>query len=58
MRKIVTPYQHHLRSEKQKKSNHVEFSPGDETIQKILQFAATYQVEKIPENHQIEYFLN
>ncbi len=33
-------------------------SPSDESISKILRFAASYRVEKTSENHFVEYFLN
>ena len=32
--------------------------PKKETLQKILQFAATYRVEVVPKNWKIEVFLN
>lgn len=34
------------------------FSPSDESINKILQFAASYRVEKSSKSHYVEYFLN
>ncbi len=36
----------------------VEMQPSDETIKKILQFAASYRVEKIGKNQFIETYLN
>ena len=32
--------------------------PRKETLQKILQFAAAYRVETVPDNWKIEVFLN
>lgn len=58
MRKLSTPYLLSPQTKNQKKSTSFEFSPSDETVNKILQFAASYRVEKVPENHLLEYFLN
>ena len=35
-----------------------EMQPRQETLNKILQFAASYRLHKIPENQYIELFLN
>ena len=57
MRKMITPFTHTPRSENQK-SLRVNLSPDSGTIEKILQYAATHRVEKVPENSHIDYFLN
>lgn len=36
----------------------VEMQPTDETLKKILQFAATYRAERIGKNQYIEMCLN
>jgi hypothetical protein len=54
---MITPFLHTPRTENQK-SLRVNLSPGSSTIEKILQYAATHRVEKVPENNHIDYFLN
>jgi len=58
MRKMITPYLHSPRTEHQKTENHIQMSPSDEIVKKILQFAASYRVEKVPESDFVDYFLN
>ena len=47
-----------LKNTKLKKGNVKRLQPQKETLQKILQFAAAYRVETVPDNWKIEMFLN
>lgn len=57
MRKMITPFLHTPRTENQR-SLKANLHPSSGTIEKILQYAATHCVEKVPENNHIDYFLN
>lgn len=57
MRKMITPFLHTPRTENQR-SLEANLRPSSGTIEKILQYAATHRVEKVPENNHIDYFLN
>lgn len=57
MQKITTPLNKtDLLSKKQ--SNSLELHPKSTTIQRILQFASSYRVEKTTDNQFVELFLN
>lgn len=58
MRKISTLYLNSLHTEKNHNQNNVQMSPSDDIVKKILQFAAAYRVEKVPENKFLDYYLN
>lgn len=45
-------------NEKELTLMHEKMQPKAETIQKILQFAATYRVQELGKNQFIELFLN
>jgi len=47
-----------LFSEKKRPVSYLQFQPKTPTLQKILQFASSYRVEKIAENQFVELFLN
>jgi hypothetical protein len=47
-----------LISEKKKLLKSKDLQPQNATIQKILQFASSYRVEKATDNQYIELFLN
>lgn len=47
-----------LLSSGKKGSNEQELQPGAETIEKILQFAASYRAEKIAANRFVDIILN
>lgn len=57
MRKIITPYLNPTRNKKQNQALK-NLSPSAETINNILQFAATHRCEKIVENKYVEFYLN
>jgi hypothetical protein len=57
MRKIITPYLNPTRNKKQNQALK-DLSPSAETINNILQFAATHRCEKIVENKYVEFYLN
>lgn len=59
MRKISTLSFHTLHTDKKTQLQHIEqMSPSNETVNKILQFAASYRVEKITSNDFLDYNLN
>jgi hypothetical protein len=47
-----------LISENKKLPTSKDLQPQNATIQKILQFASTYRVEKVADNQFVELFLN
>lgn len=47
-----------LFSKTEKTVSNLNLEPGKATLQKIIQFASAYRVEKITENQFIELFLN
>lgn len=57
MRKNSTLYSNspHKKKIEQKQKKMI---PSDKTINKILQFAASYRVEKVPEDIFVDYYLN
>lgn len=59
MQKISTPSNKtDLISEKKRLENSQQMQPQTATLQKILQFASTYRVQKIADNQFVELFLN
>jgi len=58
MKKNSTLYLISLYSEKNHLQNTLEMSPSNEIVKKILQFAASHRVEKVPENNLVDYYLN
>ena len=47
-----------LKQKKQSSLETKEMQPSDDTLSKILQFAATYRVQPIAQNQFVEMFLN
>jgi hypothetical protein len=47
-----------LNSEKKRLESHLQMEPKKATLQKILQFASSYRVERITENQFVEWYLN
>ena len=47
-----------LEVKKQLSLNSLEMQPTDDTLQRILKFAATYRVQSIGKNQFVEMFLN
>ena len=47
-----------LKAKKQSSTNNKEMQPNDDTLQRILQFAATYRAQPIAQNQFVEMFLN
>jgi hypothetical protein len=47
-----------LNSEKKRLESHQQMEPKTATLQKILQFASSYRVERITENQFVEWYLN
>lgn len=59
MQKLITPSNKtDLIQPKKSTENQPQMQPKQATLNKILQFAATYRVEKITENQFVELFLN
>ena len=59
MQKIITPLNKaDLKHQKKNAENQQQMQPKQATLNKILQFAATYRAEKISENQFVELFLN
>lgn len=59
MRKIFTPFHHSLQTEEIADDlRNIELSPQEVTLNNILQFAASYRTESIPDDCTIEYCLN
>ncbi|HRZ96530.1 MAG TPA: hypothetical protein P5084_03160 [Paludibacter sp.] len=59
MQKITTPLNKtDLELKKQLSLNSLEMQPTDDTLQRILKFAATYRVQSIGKNQFVEMFLN
>lgn len=59
MQKIITPLNKtDLIQQKKNAENQQQMQPKQATLNKILQFAATYRAEKIAENQFVELFLN
>lgn len=58
MRKMTTLYFHPIRSGKDKKNELLEFLPKEESIEKILKFAACYRTTPTNDNHFLDYHLN
>ncbi len=46
------------KTDRKKVNTKSKLQPQKETLQKILQFAASYRVETVPDNWKIEVFLN
>jgi hypothetical protein len=53
-----TPKKTDLNYEKKRTENCLQIQPKEATLQKILQFASSYRVERISENQYIEWYLN
>ncbi len=45
-------------TDKKNFSTDVEMQPSDKTLEKILQFAAAYKVQKLSKNQYVEMILN
>jgi len=59
MQKMTTPLNKtDLELKKQLSLNSLEMQPTDDTLQRILKFAATYRVQSIGKNQFVEMFLN
>lgn len=58
MNKNVTPLELTPKQVKKTKTVQKELKPSDKVVQDILQYAATYRVEKIKNDILIEYCLN
>lgn len=59
MQKMITPLNKaDLIQQKKNAENQQQMQPKQATLNKILQFAATYRAEKIAENQFVELFLN
>ena len=58
MRKVSTLIQSTLKINSQKVSTVTAMNPSETTVNKILQFAASYRVEKVSENEFVEFILN
>lgn len=58
MRKDFTLVHSTQKNHYQEVSPSANMKPSETTIEKILQFAASYRVEKIKNDEFIEYFLN
>jgi len=59
MQKMITPLNKtDLIQQEKNAENQLQMQPKRATLNKILQFAATYRVEKIAENQFVELFLN
>ena len=59
MQKITTTQKKtDLNSENKMPENRQQLQPGAATLQKILQFASSYRVERITENQYVEWYLN
>ena len=58
MRKVSTLVHSTLKINSQKVSTVSAMNPSETTVNKILQFAASYRVEKVSENEFVEFILN
>ena len=58
IRKISNLVQSTLKINSQKVSTVTAMNPSETTVNKILQFAASYRVEKVSENEFVEFVLN
>ena len=58
MRKVSTLVHSTLKINSQKVSTVSAMNPSETTVNKILQFAASYRVEKVSENDFVELLLN
>ena len=58
MRKVSTLVQSTLKINSQKVSTVSAMNPSETTVNKILQVAASYRVEKVSENEFVEFVLN
>ena len=58
MRKVSTLVQSTLKINSQKVSTVTAMNPSETTVNKILQFAASYRVEKVSKNDFVELLLN
>ena len=59
MQRMSTPLKKtDLISEETRLPKSKDLQPQNATIQKILQFASTYRVEKVADNQFVELFLN
>jgi len=54
----TTPKKTDLNSEKKRLEDRQQMQPKTASIQKILQFASSYRVERINENQYVEWYLN
>ena len=58
MRKVSTLVQSTLKINSQKVSTVSAMNPSETSVNKILQFAASYRVEKVSKNDFVELLLN
>ena len=58
MRKLTTLFFHPARLKKKKKNELLELLPKDESIEKILKFAACYRCTQTEDNRFVDYHLN
>ncbi len=58
MRKVSTLVHSTLKINSQKVSTVSAMNPSETSVNKILQFAASYRVEKVSENEFVEFVLN
>ena len=58
MRKVSTLVHSTLKINSQKVSTVSAMNPSETSVNKILQFAASYRVEKVSENEFVELLLN
>jgi hypothetical protein len=54
----TTPKKTDLNSEKKRLEDRQQLQPKAATLQKILQFASSYRVERINENQYVDWYLN
>ena len=54
----TTPKKTDLNSERKRLEDRQQLQPKAVTLQKILQFASSYRVERIKENQYVEWYLN
>ena len=58
MQKDFTPVTSTQNTNYQDVSTAIETEPSETTLNKILQYAASYRVEKVSKDEFIDYFLN
>ena len=54
----TSPKKTDLNSERKRLEDRQQLQPKAVTLQKILQFASSYRVERIKENQYVEWYLN